>query len=150
MFTQELKNGTILQKIIQKSIPIDYSLQEKLILQPLECPNLSTTKSEAEDFLDLMYHHPDDPKIRGRPFSGLIDYGDVLKKYLKSREIKLPKIDFERGQKNLTFVKEKFGNLYQPQLVTALSSNHFKEHVEAIKFAFHYWMRVFHVSCDSS
>lgn len=59
----------------------------------------------------LLYTHPDYPTVKGRPFSGLITHGHILQKYLDHPTITLnPK------------------HKIQPQLITALSSNHFIEH----------------------
>ena len=64
-----------------------------------------------------MYTHPDQPLIKGRPFSGLVKYGHILQEYLNH-----PAIKINPETKNI-----------QPQLVTGLSANHFEEHKQSIK-----------------
>lgn len=73
---------------------------------------------------DLMYHHPDDDNIRGRPFSGLEndDYLKIYNRYMASKEITLSK-----------------DKLVMPQALTAISENHFLEHNLTISTYFEHW-----------
>ena len=82
---------------------------------------VGTSSSEHifDPILDMMYVHPDDQNIRGRPFDGLVKYGHILERYLQSQELEI-------------HIKQK-SRLLKPQLVTGLSSNHFNEHKAAIE-----------------
>ena len=69
---------------------------------------------------DMMYTHPEQPLIRGRPFSGLENWGHLLREYLDH-----PTITPDPATDNI-----------KPQLVTGLSANHFEEHKAAMEKVF--------------
>jgi hypothetical protein len=73
--------------------------------QPAKC------SFKESDIRNMMYHHPDFPLVRGRPFSGLETHAHILKSYLDAETITLdPK------------------HRRTPQPITGVSANHFLEH----------------------
>ena len=77
-------------------------------------------ENKAEDnetvLKNMMYSDPDHPELLGRPFSGLQTHFDILNWYLKAPTIEIgPNVTLE--------------NRVKPQLFTAVSENHFNEHV---------------------
>ena len=78
----------------------------------------STIKTEKLE--DMMYTHPKLGLMRGRPFSGLVKHGHILQEYLDH-----PTVTIDPEKKNIV-----------PQLVTALSANHFEEHKMTIGSVF--------------
>ena len=73
--------------------------------QPSKC------NFKNSEIRNMMYHHPDFPLVRGRPFSGLETHAHILKSYLDAETITL---DPNRRR--------------TPQPITGVSSNHFLEH----------------------
>ena len=98
----------------------DIDVSSKSIQLSGPCPD--TQGQSTPKIQDLMYHHPNDHLIRGRPFSGLIKYSHILKTYLKSIELEITP---ENEEKILT-----------PQLVTGFSSDHFNQHRESVVTVF--------------
>ena len=73
--------------------------------QPAKCNFINS------EIRNMMYHHPDFPLVRGRPFSGLETHAHILKSYLDAETITLdPK------------------HRRTPQPITGVSANHFLEH----------------------
>lgn len=93
-------------------------IQKECVRQEIARPEKSSLNSDL--LKDLMYTHPDDPLIRGRPFSGLETYGHILQEYLDA-----PTVTVDATSKNV-----------KPQLVTGLSANHFEEHKAAMNSVF--------------
>lgn len=85
-----------------------------------KCSNaLYFHNNQMNSIVDLMYRHPDDWKQRGRPFSGLTEYGHILKTYLDH-----PAYELSPWHRKM------------PQPITAMSSNHFPEHLANINKTF--------------
>lgn len=91
-------------------------------------------------FKSLMYSHPDDSDILGRPFSGLKTHEHILQAYLDVPEIELPEYNPDLLSKlnKIEDVKDPLlKKILNPMLITGLSSNHFKEHLASISHLFH-------------
>ena len=96
-----------------------YGLSKTLAVIQSPAKNKSTptiderlTENGDDLYLSLLYAHPENPDILGRPFSGLIKHAHILTVYLNTPTIKIDP-----------------NNRIKPQLLTALSNDHFKEHV---------------------
>ena len=82
------------------------------------------TSPELTSDADLMYQHPKNPYLRGRPFSGLKNekYLKIYQRYLNSKEVVLTHAE-----------------LKMPQVMTGISENHFLEHNLTIQTMFEFW-----------
>ena len=117
---QKLKEKTEETEKMEKVLEDLKSQSEKLKLENTQIKNTKSTPRVQ----DLMYHHPDDENIRGRPFSGLENekYLKIYNRYMESKEIELSK-----------------DKLIMPQALTAISENHFLEHNLTITTFFEHW-----------
>ena len=115
---EKIKNEEIKNDENAETPTTNSTVEKKEIGSNLQKNPPSNCNFKNSDIRNMMYHHPDFPLVRGRPFSGLETHAHIMKSYLDSKTITLDP-----------------NHRITPQPITGVSANHFLEHqVNAARF----------------